>query len=77
MKKFLTISLVLAFVISGAVACKKVSRGTSTPYTPQQEETEMIDEVIATEEETVDADTGTVTDTEVVIIDEEAPADSE
>ena len=62
MKKFLTLCLVLAFIVSGTVACKKTSRNSDSSYSTQQEETE-IDEIIATEDEdAVDADTGTVTD---------------
>ena len=74
MKKFLTLCLVLAFIISGTVACKKVSRDSDSPYGTQQEETE-IDEIIATEdEEVVDADTGTVTD-EVVVEEANVPGE--
>ena len=62
MKKFLTLCLVLAFLVSGSVACKKVSGNSDSPYTAPQEETE-IDEIIDTEDEgAANADTGTVTD---------------
>ena len=77
MKKILTLCLVLAFAVSGVIACKKTSGNADPSYTQQQEEAE-IDEIIATEEEeAIDADTGTITDEAAGEEAPEAPAETE
>jgi hypothetical protein len=64
MRKFLTISLMFAMIVSVTIACKRVAK--DSEVTSQQEEVMEIDETIATEEEENAVNAG------IEIIDDEA-----